>query len=365
VTARVRVGVVGTTWYAETHLKNLASHPAVELAAIAGRDAGKATAVAERWGIPRVFGSHEELLAAGLIDAIVIVAPDELHAPIAVAAAARGIHVLCEKPLATNAAEARAMADAVAAAGVVNMSFFAMRTSVHHRYLKALVDDGFVGRVSSARFHLEHGFFRGADYQWRFDSRRGTGALGDLGSYVFDHARWLIGDITEIAVDLATHVDRPAPDGEPYPAANDSAVGMLRFAEGAHATFSTSVVAHQAEGKQTNTILLNGSAGTLELVHTFAGARLRGARGSDETFQDIDIPAEFWGDVDPTEPGTAGQHHSVGDRAFIDAILRSDRVRPDFVDGWHVQQVIDAAFVAADTGTWARVGDPALIGGRA
>lgn len=356
---RVRVGVVGTTWYAETHLRNLASHDAVDLVAIAGRDRTRATSVAQRWGIPNVFASHEELLAADLIDAIVIVAPDELHAPIALAAAARGLHVLCEKPLATNAAEAAAMRDAVEAAGVVNMSFFAMRTSVHHRYLKALVDDGFVGRVSSARFHLEHGFFRGPDYQWRFDARCGTGALGDLGSYVFDHARWLVGDVTEIAVDLASNVDRPAPDGEPYPVANDSAVGMLRFADGAHATFSTSVVAHQAEGKQTNTILLNGADGTLELVHTFAGARLRGARGSDETVGEIAIPAEFWGDVDPAEPGTAGQRHSVGDRAFIDAILGGEPVRPSFTDGWHVQQIIDAAFVAADTAGWARVGGSA------
>jgi predicted dehydrogenase len=359
VTARVRVGVVGTTWYAETHLRNLASHDDVQLVAIAGRDPQRAGSVAERWGIPNVFASHEELLAADLIDAIVIVAPDELHAPIAIAAAGRGIHVLCEKPLATNADEAAAMRDAVDAAGVVNMSFFAMRTSVHHRYLKALVDDGFVGRVTSGRFHLEHGFFRGPDYQWRFDARRGTGALGDLGSYVFDHARWLIGDVTEIAVDLASNVDRAAPDGADYPAANDSAVGMLRFADGAHATFSTSVIAHQAERQQTNTILLNGSGGTLELVHTFAGARLTGARGTDETFREIEIPAAFWGDVDPAEPGTAGQHHSVGDRAFIDAIVGGGRVRPDFSDGWRVQQIIDAAFVAAETDRWARVGGAA------
>jgi predicted dehydrogenase len=355
MSGRVRVGVVGTTWYAETHLRNLASHPAAELIAIAGRDQQKAGSVAERWGIPNVFASHEELLAADLIDAIVIVAPDALHAPIAIAAATRGIHVLCEKPLATSAVEAAAMRDAVETAGVVNMSFFALRTPVHHRYLKALVDDGFVGRVSSARLHLEHGFFRDPDYQWRFDARRGTGALGDLGCYLFDQARWLIGDVAAIAVDLASNVDRPAPDGEPYPAANDSAVGMLRFADGAHATFSTSVVAHQAEGKQTNTILLNGSGGTLELVHTFAGARLRGARAGDDVVRDIQIPAEFWGDVDPADPGAAGQHHAVGDRAFIDAILGGHPVRPDFTDGWRVQQIIDAAFIAAESNTWATV----------
>jgi predicted dehydrogenase len=356
VTAPVRVGVVGTTWYAETHLRNLASHPSAELVAIAGRDRTKAVAVAERWGIPHVFSSHDELLAAGLIDAIVIVAPDALHAPIAIQAAERGIHVLCEKPLATGAAEARAMADAVAAAGVVNMSFFALRTPVHHRYLKALVDDGYVGRVTSARFHLEHGFFRGPDYQWRFDVALGTGALGDLGCYVFDQARWLVGDVAAVAVDLASHVERPADDGHAYTAANDSAVGLLRFESGAHATFSTTVTAHQAERKQTNTIVLNGEAGTLELVHTFAGATLRGARDDDEAFADIAIPASFWDGVDPTDPSTAGQRHAVGDLAFIDAILDGAQLRPSFEDGWRVQQIIDAAFGAARTGGWVAVG---------
>jgi predicted dehydrogenase len=355
VSAAIRVGVIGTTWYAETHLRNIASHPDATITAIAGRDAERARAVAERWSIPGVHRDHTELLDSGAIDAVVIVAPDELHAPIAIAAAERGIHVLCEKPLATTAAEAAAMVDAAAAAGIVDMSFFALRTPVHHRYLKALVDDGYVGRVTSARFHLEHGFFRGPEYQWRFDATRGTGALGDLGCYVFDQARWFVGDVEAIAVDLANNVDRPAPDGSPYPAANDSAVGLLRFAGGAHATFSTSVVAHQAERKQTNTIVLNGDAGTLELVHTFAGATLRGARGVDETFAEIEIPAAFWGDVDPADPGTAGQHHSVGDRAFLDAIRDGGRVRPDFVDGWQVQKIIDASLVSAKVGGWATV----------
>lgn len=353
---RIRVGVVGTTWYAETHLRNLASHPDAELRAIAGRDPQKARTVADRWSIPNVYPSHTDLLDSGEIDAVVIVAPDELHAPIAIAASERGIHVLCEKPLATTAAEAAQMVAAARDAGIVDMSFFALRTPVHHRYLKSLLDDGYVGRVTSARFHLEHGFFRGPDYQWRFDATRGTGALGDLGCYIFDQARWLVGDVEAIAVDLATNVDRPAPDGTPYPAANDSAVGMLRFADGAHATFSTSVIAHQAQRMQTNTIVLNGDAGTLELVHTFAGARLRGARADDDTFADIEIPADFWGDVDPAEPGTAGQHHAVGDRAFLDAIRDGGRVRPDFSDGWQVQKIIDASLESARTGGWARVG---------
>jgi predicted dehydrogenase len=101
--------------------------------------------------------------------------------------------VLCEKPLAATAADARTMYDAASASGLKHMSFFALRTSVHHRYLKALLDDGYVGRVYSAQFDLSHGFFRHPGYQWRFDAERGTGALGDLGCYLVDQARWYVG----------------------------------------------------------------------------------------------------------------------------------------------------------------------------
>ena len=129
----VRVGVVGTTPYAETHISRMAAHPDALVTAIAGRNSARASEVAARHNIGLVHEGYEAMLDVRGIDAVVIVAPDELHEPIALAAFDAGIHVLCEKPLARTPQEARRMADAARAAGLVNMSYFALRTSAHHR----------------------------------------------------------------------------------------------------------------------------------------------------------------------------------------------------------------------------------------
>jgi predicted dehydrogenase len=122
---------------------------------------------------------------------------------------------------------------------------------------------------------------------------------------------------------------------------------------------ATNVVAHQAERKQTNTVVLQGEGGTLELQHTFAGAVLRGARPDDNGFRTLEIPTDLWAGVDPENPGTVGQVHSVGDRAFIDAIINDHTIQPSFHDGWKVQQVIEAAFVANTNGSWEPVPEDA------
>ncbi|WP_442542659.1 Gfo/Idh/MocA family protein [Arthrobacter sp. KN11-1C] len=352
---KVRLGVVGTTWYAETHLRNIQSHDGAELVAIAGRDRDKATEVAARYQIPLVYTDYQAMIASGNIDAVVIVAPDELHLPITMDALDAGLHVLCEKPLATTAADARAMYKRAEAAGLKHMSYFALRTSMHHRYLKSLIEDGYLGPVYSAQFSLTHGFFRGDDYQWRFDAARGAGALGDLGCYVIDQARWYLGDIARVSANLRNTISRPCATGVPYQPANDSAVLAVEFVNGAHATMSTNVVAHQAERKQTNTVVLQGEGGTLELQHTFSGAVLRGARAYDDGFRTLKIPADLWEGVDPSNPGIVGQVHSVGDRAFIDAILDDEPISPSFYDGWKVQQVIETAFAANTSGSWESV----------
>lgn len=351
----VRLGVIGTTWYAETHLRNIQSHPGAELVAITGRDRAKATDVAGRYQIPLVYTDYRDMIASGNIDAIVIVAPDEMHLPITMDALDAGLHVLCEKPLATTAADARAMYERAESTGQKHMSFFALRTSMHHRYLRKLMDDGYLGQVYSAQFSLTHGFFRGDDYQWRFDSSRGTGALGDLGCYVIDQARWYVGDIARVSANLRNTISRPHPEGITYRPANDSAVLGVEFRSGAHATMSINVVAHQANRKQTNKVVLQGEGGTLELHHTFAGAVLRGARAGDDEFRTLEVPTELWEGVDPNNPGMVGQMHSVGDRAFIDAIINDETILPSFYDGWKVQQVIETAFAANASGSWESV----------
>src|ERR1700722_18495813 len=125
----VRIGMLGTARIAERALIEAARGvPEVTLAAVAARDSSRAQAYAERNGIPVAYGSYDELLADPGIDAIYNPLPNSLHGPWTLKAIAAGKHVLCEKPFASNAAEAVLVADAAAASGLVVME------AMHYRY---------------------------------------------------------------------------------------------------------------------------------------------------------------------------------------------------------------------------------------
>ncbi|GAA1972475.1 Gfo/Idh/MocA family oxidoreductase [Microbacterium pumilum] len=337
----VRVGIIGTTAYAESHMANIVKHPHAVFRAVAGRNRDRTAAIAERFGAEIAFEGYQDLIASGEIDAVLVLAPDELHEPIAMESFAAGLHVLCEKPLATTPAAARRMADAARESGLVNMSYFALRTSPYHHLVKELVDSGVVGQIRSASLSLMHGLFRSPDYNWRFDSTRGGGVIADLGCYLFDQALWFIGDISTVAADGAAFVNRPRPDGTAYAPAADSAAGILHFDSGAHATWQVSVVSHVGAGFQRNIIHLQGDTGRLELDHTFSAVTLRVIKDGEQEYTEVALPDGF------AAPS--------GDAEFIDAIVEGGQVRPSFEDGWRVQRVVAAAEAAAQTGTWVAV----------
>ena len=110
MTDPVRIGMVGTSWWAdEMHLPSLTSHSQAVVAAIAGRGREAAEAMAGKFGIPLIYADYRQMIDEANLDAIVISAPDDLHYDIAMYALDAGLHVLCEKPLALTGAQAKAM----------------------------------------------------------------------------------------------------------------------------------------------------------------------------------------------------------------------------------------------------------------
>src|SRR5580693_4216462 len=125
----VRIGILGTARIAGNGLiKAAAAVPDITVAAVAARDSQRAEAFAARYGIPGAYGSYDDLLADPGIDAIYNPLPNSLHAPWTLEAIAAGKHVLCEKPFASNAAEAADVAEAASASGLVVME------AMHYRY---------------------------------------------------------------------------------------------------------------------------------------------------------------------------------------------------------------------------------------
>ncbi len=349
---KVRVGVVGTGGWAELlHLPALVSHPAAEVAAICSRTAEHADAMARKYAIPQVFTDYRAMIEQGGLHAVVIVTPDDLHYPITMAALDAGLHVLCEKALALTADQAHAMYAKAEAAGLKHMILFTNRWIPPHRYLRQLIDAGYLGRCLQYQMVCVAEYGRRSGYAWRFDPAHGNGILADLGAHLIDLARWYVGEITRVSASLQTYGEHVGRDGSPLAATNDSAMLLLESANGAQGMIHVTAVAHVRGRGQDQQLRLYGEDGTLELDLVNGGLALHGARQVADQFEPLAVPDELWGDSDGSRSyiprlNAYFTQAPVADRAFIDAIIGDRPVTPNFYDGFKVQQVIDAAIAA-------------------
>jgi predicted dehydrogenase len=359
---KVRVGLVGIrNWAIGVHLHQLRSHPHAEVTAICGRDLPRAQQAAAQHGIPQAFGDYRTMIDQGGLDAIIISTPDDTHYPITLAALEKGLHVVCEKPLAMNLAQAREMRDLAVVAGVVHMPFFTFRWIPAFQRMKQLVDAGFIGRCLSCEFHFLEGIGPQAQYNWRFDPQLSQGVVADRGSHMFDLARWLVGDIRRVNARLDSFQTYPGPEGE-LPPINDDAWVLLEFVTGATGMVHASWHTYRAERKIDQRVALYGDRGMLEIDNPIAfsaapGTVLRGARYGEQPLQDLPVA---------DDPALNASYHQgmlayafeafarepVGDRLFIDSIVSHQPVSPNFNDGLKAQEVIEAAFKSQQSGGW-------------
>lgn len=364
MTNKVRVGIIGTSGWADfMYLSALQSHPQADLRAICGRNRGSAEQMATKYYIPNVFTDYKSMLNQGGLDAIVIGTPDDLHYEMTMQGLGTGLHVLCDKPLAVTAQQAWEMYQAAENAKVMHMVLFTYRWMPFFRYVRELIDQGYVGRCYHAEFRFLMGYARQKEYQWRFDQKRANGALGDLGIHMIDMAHWLVGDIARLSAQLGVFVDRPGADGGLIDPANDSALLLVEFANGTHGTIQASVVAHLADREMQQQVKLYGEAGTLEVDYQYggpeAGAMIHAAHNEDQQFQTLEVPAIYWGDVSLSDPWEVFTKQSAGCRAFIDAILENQFVGPSFYDGYKAQQVMEGAMNSHRLAKWISIENPA------
>ena len=351
MTNQVHVGIVGTSQAAQwRHLESLKEHPHAKIAAICGRNQEKAKNVANHYDNPPVFADYREMLDKSSLDALIIVVPDDLHYSITMDALDAGLHVLCEKPIAVNATQAREMYEKAEAVGVTHMVYFIFRWLPLHRYLQQLIDEGYIGRCFHLCFRQIMGYGRQARYGWRFDRKRANGVLGDIGSHLIDLARWYVGDITSVNARLGTYVDRPGIEGRPLDPANDSAILTLEFKNGTQGVIQVSAVAHVgAQGIQQQ-LSLHGESGSLEANVYGTEIEIRAMRQHEEAFQTLPIPDHVWGNTNRAKPFLVSYTEPLGDRLFIDAIVEDRLLSPTFYDGLKTQEVVDAALKSNQVG---------------
>jgi predicted dehydrogenase len=363
VGASVRVGVVGTSWWADAmYLPPLANHPDAEVVAVCGRNRATTDAFADRWNVAHRFTDHLAMLDAAELDAVIVATSNGSHHDITLAAIERGLHVLCEKPLALDVAQATAMCAAADAAGVVTMVPYTYRYMPVFRFIRRLVADGYVGRVHHINMRYYTAYAFDPAYTWRFDAEvAGSGVIGDLASHWVYVARWLLDDTeTSVGALASSFVDRePRPDGTSYEQGEDSVVLTVRYASGAYGILQTCAVSYEGTAPfgQTHHVEIHGDAGTIygvcdwDTVQEVRGVR----RGEPGPAAVIPIPDDIWGglrrDTVHDTYRDVFRDTDAMTRGWIDAIRDGRRVRPDFADGLAVQRVLDAAVRSARTGS--------------
>lgn len=359
-----RVGVLGTSWWVDSmYLPALADHPLGRVTAIAGR---AATTLGQRWQVPHTFDTYEELLDSGLVDAVIIATRNDQHCPLTLAALERGLHVLCEKPLGLTYAEAAQMAKRAAEQGAICMTPYTYRYMPVSRCLKTLLDDGYIGRPYHLNLRYFTGFGRQGGYNWRFDQTiSGSGALGDIASHFLFLAWWFYGDITSVCAELGRLVARAPLNaaGKPYPQADDNAMLLLNFANGAQGVIHASTVAgEETPFGQIHELDFHGDGGTLHArVDWDQEQSIHGARRGEGAPRLLEIPEQFWqgvrrDTVHNTYRDVFRTQESMA-RAWVTAIAHGQPVRPDFADGAYIQRVMAAAQRSHHERRWIDVDD--------
>lgn len=271
MTEKMRWGVISTANIARAAvIPALQQAETADVIAVASRDLDRAEAFADRVGIPRAYGSYESLLQADDIEAVYIPLPNSLHHPWTIKAAESGKHILCEKPLALNAAECEEMEAAAKENGVRLMEAFMYRFHPQTEKVLDLLREGAIGapRLIYAAFTFR---LRDRD-NIRLNAELGGGALMDVGCYCVNVCRTLAGCEPVRAQAFArwggTGVD-------------EQTVGTLEFEDGLQAQFSCGLFLERREFYQ-----VAGPDGYLEVPSAFlpgtADTTIHEARGRGE-----------------------------------------------------------------------------------
>ena len=300
-----------------------ASVPEVTVAAVAARDQARADAFALRHGIPKAYGSYEDLLADPDIDAIYNPLPNSLHGPWTLRAIAAGKHVLCEKPFASNAEEAVQVATAAADSGLVVMEAMHYRYHPLTRRLSELVAE--LGPVRHLQCWTSFAIADPDDIRYDFDL--GGGALMDGGCYAIDCLRLLGADEPSVTGALA---DPVAPD--PQGAAADRSMAVrLAFPSGATGWFESSFTMDGEFQADVHAICAGGQVRLQNFIFPHKGRLVASRNGS--------VVADEQGGGDSTYVGQL--------RAFAAAIAKGDPVPTSAAHAVTTMRVIDDAYRAA------------------
>jgi predicted dehydrogenase len=377
----IGVGLVGYKFMGRAHSNayRQVAHffdvdPVPRMAAICGRDEAGVREAAENLGWESYETDYRKLIARDDVELVDVVTPGNTHREIVLAALEAGKHVLCEKPLANNLAEAREMVTAARNAGTVNMVCFNYRRAPAVQLARKLVEEGRLGEIRHWRATYLQDFIMDPSFPliWRLKKEvSGSGALGDIGAHIIDLAQFVVGPISEVTGMTQTFIkERPLEEpseGGGLSASggtetgevtvDDAAAFLARFENGAIGTFEATRFA--AGRRNQNSFEVNGSKGSvafdlermneLEVFFTEDEPDVQGFRTVNVTEPDHPYTGAWW----PPGHILGYEHtfvHTIKD--LMDGIKAGESPAPTFEDGYRCQAVLDAVERSAASGEW-------------
>ena len=374
---QLRIGMVGYGFMGRTHSNayrrvpnffNLEYTPVLK--AVCARDAEKVKAFADQWGYESIESDWRKLVERPDIDAIDICTPNNLHKDIALAAAANGKMILCEKPLSMNVAEGEEMCQAVEKTKVLNTVWYNYRRVPAVTFAKQLIDEGKLGRIFHYRANFLQDWTISADLPqggaalWRLDAAAaGSGVTGDLLAHCIDTAIWLNGGISTVNAMTETFVKerKHTLTGKVEKVGIDDACAFLcRFDNGSLGLFEST---RYARGhKALYTFEINGEHASIKwdlhdlhrlqwFDHRTPGP-LRAWSSIHVTDGDHPYMNHWW--VPGLQIGYEHTFvHQVAD--FLEGVAKGESTGPTFRDALETQKVCDAVLNSAKEMAWKNI----------
>ena len=347
--SKIKFGIIGTGGMAHWHARQINDTGLGQIVATCDVDRSRAQSFATLYNAERTYDNFEKMIADGNLDAVSIVTSNDVHYAASMAAFAKGLHVMCEKPLAMNVRQAQEMRDAAHAAGVIHAVNFTHRNTPCFTLARKFIAAGYLGQV----YHVQADYLQdwllsmersstthaAARFIWRMDKRvAGSGELGDLGAHVLDLLYGFAGDYASVSALLPAFPNLHASDGLPADnVTDDISALLLAFCNGAVGQVLTSRVSTGMG--DAITIKLYGHEGAL-LLDDRQPNEVRACLGK------AALERRAWATFNVSdherEPNPMTQ--------FIQGIVAGKQPPFSFDDGLRVQRVLDAAVASYHTG---------------
>jgi len=350
----LNVGIIGASFARDAYLPAFAHIPGAKVTALASGRLESAQAAAAPYDIAHVYDDWQAMLANHSFDLICIATPTVMHAPMVLAAIAADAHVLCEKPTAMNAGEAREMLDAARMAKRLHMIDHELRFNPTRARIAEMIHGGDLGVIRHVNISTIGASWANPASRpmgdWWSDAALGGGRLGANGSHQVDMLRWWMGEPTSVIGQALTVVpDRMCKNtGEPWTATSDDLSHFtLEMQSGALAQVFMSGVAVANMGNETQVF---GTKGTITLSNS--DEKLYFAKAG-ESFNDISVE-----DPHAKLPGLNKGIWNVSVLAAMQEMvgaISEDRALQQgatFVDGLRNQMVLDAVFASTSSRKW-------------